>query len=176
MITLTFTSLAVVLVVLQTTVLPLLPLGIDRFEPVYLLVAFAAYRCAWLPGVVVAFTAGWFLDVLAGTNLGVYPLVYLGLFCGLKLLTTNSPVKESAYRVPLVGLSYLLAQIALYFIFLMVQPGTSSYWSWAGLFKGVVLLVIAAHPVFLLLGRLHDHLEQRARNSRSTRRRIARKH
>ncbi len=175
MITLIFTILAVLLVVFQTSVVPLLPAGMGRPDLVYLLIAFCAYRCAWLPGIVAAFTAGWFLDVLVGFNLGVYPLEYLSVFCTLKLLSTNSPVKESAYQIPLVGVSYFLVQIAIYFLFLLAAPDAPIDWSWASVIKGTVLLVIAAFPCFLLLNKLYDYLEKRARSSQSARRRIVRK-
>ena len=62
----TFFFLGILLVVFQTTLLQLLPGTMMKPDLIYLLVAFAAYKFAWIPGILLAFTVGWVLDVVIG--------------------------------------------------------------------------------------------------------------
>lgn len=173
--TVVFLILGILLTVLQTSLLQLLPGGLARPDLVYLLVAFAAYKLPWLPGILLAFTVGWVLDVLVGINLGVYPLEFLFIFVCLKFVTLNSPVKESAYQIPMVGVSYFLLKMIVYFFSsLTIQHGLPG-WSWLNGVQETLLLVLAAIPCFLLFNSLHEYLLDRTARSRPARRR-ARKH
>ena len=98
-----FWVLGIVLIVVQTTLLQSLPVWLGRPDFVFILVAFTAYRFAWIPGIALVFTLGWIMDVMVGIYLGVYPLVCLITFTTLKLLTNKSPIKESTYQIPLIS-------------------------------------------------------------------------
>jgi rod shape-determining protein MreD len=165
-----FLLVGVLLVVLQTTLLPLLPGVFGRPDLVYLLVAFAAYKLAWLPGILLAFTVGWIFDVIIGLNLGVYPLEFLFVFISLKLLTLNSPVKEAAYQIPMVGVSYFLLQMIVYFLSSLTLSDTLPEWSWSKNVKETLLLVVAAIPCFLVFNCLFEYLQNRSSRSRPARR------
>lgn len=173
--TLTFLLIGILVCVLQTTVLQMIPGSFTRPDLVFLLVAFAAYKLPWLAGILLAFTMGWILDVLVGINLGIYPLQLLIILVCLKLLSLNSPVKESAYQIPLVGLSYFLLQTLAYLTSSVANRHGAVSWSWVGIFQETILLVLAAVPVFLVLGVLYDYIEDRATRARSARRRVRRK-
>ena len=86
--------LGILLIVLETTLLQSFPAWIGRPDFVYILVAFTAYRFAWIPGLLLTFSLGWMMDALTGINLGVYPLECLAVFASLKALTTNNPLRE----------------------------------------------------------------------------------
>lgn len=175
LLTVVFLILGILLTVLQTSVLQMMPGSFSRPDLVYLLVAFAAYKLPWLPGILLAFTVGWVLDVLVGINLGIYPLQFLFVYVCLKLVTLNSPVKESAYQIPMVGVSYFLLKMAVYlFSSLTLQYGLPE-WSWVQNIQETLLLVVAAIPCFLLFNGLYEYLLNRAARSRPARRR-ARKH
>ncbi len=175
LLTVVFLSLGIFLTVLQTTALQMVPGTFFRPDLVFLLVAFAAYKLPWLQGILLAFTVGWVLDVLVGINLGFYPLQFLFVYICLKLVTLNSPVKESAYQIPMVGVSYFLLQMTVYlFSSLTFQYGLPA-WSWGHIVQETLLLVVAAIPCFLLFNSLYEYLLNRAARSRPARRR-ARKH
>ncbi len=171
MLFLTFWVLGVALIVLQTTLLQSLPLWLGRPDFVFILVTFIAYRFAWIPGIALVFSLGWILDVVAGIHLGFYPLISLLTFIALKLLTNKSPIKESTYQIPLVGLSYFLVQIFLYFVYSFSLPEDLPEWSWGLTLQRTALLVAAAIPLFLLFGSLCDSIQKRRLRAKPLRRR-----
>lgn len=170
--TVAFLILGVLLVVLQTTVMQMMPGDFSRPDLVYLLVAFAAYKLPWLPGILLAFTVGWVLDVLIGVNLGYYPLQFLFVYVCLKVVSLNSPVKESAYQIPMVGLSYFLLQITVYVLSAMTLQYGQPRWSWVHIIQETLLLIFAAIPCFLLFNSLYEYLQNRVARSRPARRRV----
>lgn len=173
LLTATFLLLGVAICVLQTTAMQMIPGSFARPDLVFLLVVYAAYKLPWVPGILLAFSVGWVLDVLVGVNLGFYPLQFLFVLVCIKLLTINSPVKESAFQIPMVGVSYLLLQMIVYLIATMSAEYGLPEWSWVAILQETILLVLAAIPCFLLFNGLHEYLVSRVARSRSTRRRPA---
>ncbi len=172
--TLVFMTIGIGLIVLQTTVIQSLPVNFGHPDVIYLLVAFAAYRFAWLPGILISFSVGWIFDVLVGVNLGIYPLECLLAYGCLKLLASNTPVKSPAYEIPMVGISYFLLKVLMFFLTSLSTPDVLPAWSWGAMVRETLLLVLAAIPVFLLLNALYEYLERRIRQSKRTRRKPAR--
>lgn len=170
LLTLIFLFLGIILVVLQTTVLQFLPSGFARPDLVFLLVTFSAYRLPWIPGIVTVFTVGWVLDVVSGINLGIYPLEFLFVFISLKIVTLNSPVKESVYQIPMVGVSYFLLKMIVHLFSTLSLDHTVPAWSWGVAIQDTVLLVLAAIPCFLLFNSLYEYLQARIARSRPARR------
>lgn len=171
MLTTTFFLVGIFLIILQTSPLQIMPGETGRPDLVYLLVAFAGYKFAWLPGIFLSFTLGWTLDVMVGANLGVYPLECLLVFISLKLITSKSPVRESAYQVPLVGVSYFILKILVYLLSTMTLLDTLPEWSWSKIIQETVLVLLAAIPCFLLFNSLYEFLSKRAKQTKSVRRR-----
>ena len=166
-----FWVLGLALIVAQTTLLQFFPLWTGRPDFVFILVAFAGYRFAWIPGITLVFTLGWVMDVIAGIHLGFYPLLCLLTFTILKVLTTNSPVKESTYQIPLVGASYFLMQMFFYFVYSLTLPEVLPEWSWGEATRRTALVVVAAAPLFLLFNSLFEYLQKRRMRSAPPRRR-----
>lgn len=158
--------LGVILVVLQTSMLQLLPASFARPDMIYLLVAFSAYKLPWIPGLFLAFSLGWMLDVLVAANLGFYPFIFLSVFVVLRVITVNSPVKEGAYQIPMVGVSYFLLQIGLYFFATVTAEHAIPEWSWGQVVQDTLLLILAAIPFFLVFNSLYEHLQMRNTRSR----------
>ncbi len=158
--------LGVLLVVVQTSMLQLLPGNFARPDIIFLLVAFSAYKLPWIPGVFLSFSLGWMLDVLVAANLGYYPFIFLAVFVILKTITVNSPVKESAYQIPMVGVSYFLLQIGLYFFATISAAHAIPDWSWGQVVQDTLLLILAAIPFFLVFNSLYEHLQMRSARSR----------
>jgi len=165
-----FWVLGLVLIVLQTTLLQSLPAWLGRPDFVFILVTFVAYRFAWIPGIALVFSLGWILDVVAGIYLGLYPLMCLLTFVILKLLTNKSPVKESTYQIPLVGVSYFLAQMFLYLVYSLALPEDLPEWSWGLTLQRTALLVVASIPLFLLFSSLHEYVLKRRLRAKPLRR------
>jgi rod shape-determining protein MreD len=170
MITFVFMVIGVLLIVLQTTVLLDFPANFGRPDIIYLLVAFAAYRFAWLPGMLLTFVVGWIFDVLIGVNLGIYPLECMLVFFCLKIVAINSPIRSTAYEIPLVGISYFLLQMLIFFFSSLTIPENLPEWSWSRIIQDTFLLVLAAIPSFLLFNCLYQYLEDRVKRSKPARR------
>ncbi len=156
-----FLILGVFLIVAQTTFFQLFPDWLGRPDFLYILVAFAAYRLGWVTGLLYVFLLGWMLDVVSGIHLGIYPLQNILVFTGLKLLTESSPLREGAYEVPLVGLSYFLVQIGFYFVHSVMIPGTLPVWSWDKIFQDTMILLLATIPAFVLLNYFFEFFRSR---------------
>jgi rod shape-determining protein MreD len=171
MLVITFWALGIVLIIAQTTLLEYMPLWLGRPDLVFVLVAFIAYRFAWIPGILLVFALSWVLDVVASIYLGLYPLVCLLAFTALKTLTNKSPIKESTYQIPLVGLSYFLMQIFFYFVFSVLLPDMLPEWSWPATLQRTILVVLAAVPLFILFNRLYEYILTRRLRSKPPRRR-----
>jgi rod shape-determining protein MreD len=174
MLVFSFWALGIILIVAQTTLLEYLPLWLGRPDLIFVMVAFIAYRFAWIPGIVLVFALSWVLDVVAGIYLGLYPLVCLLTFTALKTLTNKSPVKESTYQIPLVGLSYFLMQILFYLINSLLLPDMLPEWSWPGALQRTILVVLSAIPLFILFNRLHEYVIKRRLRGKPPRRRTQR--
>ena len=167
----TFLLVGTLLIVVQTTILQILPSWLGFPDFVFILIAFAAFRFDWLPGCILSFSLGWMMDVVTGIYLGMYVVKYLIVFFGLKLLSQNSPVKEAAYQVPLVGGSYFLVQLGFYAALTMAATDLVSPWSWNRAGRETIILMIATVPCFLLLNSLYEYLLRRSAVPRVARRR-----
>jgi len=156
---------------MQTSILPLLPTWEGPPDLVFVLIAFIAYRFAWIPGIWLVFSLGWLVDVVGSINLGFYPVICLITFATLKILTNKSPVKEVTYEIPLVGLSYFLVQMFFYFSYSITLPEMLPEWSWGQTIQRTTLVVVSAIPLFLLFNSLFENLRKRSTRIRRPRRR-----
>jgi rod shape-determining protein MreD len=174
MLVISFWAIGIVLIIAQTTLLEYLPLWLGRPDLVFIVVAFIAYRFAWIPGILLVFALSWVLDVVASIYLGLYPLVCLLAFAALKTLTNKSPVKESTYQIPLVGLSFFLMQIFFYFVNSILLPDMLPEWSWIGVLQRTILVVLASVPLFILFNRLYEYILKRRLRGKPPKRRAQR--
>ncbi len=171
MVLFSFWVLGVALIIAQTTLLQFFPDWIGEPDFLFVLVGFAGYRFAWIPGIVLVFILGWMIDVVVGIHLGLYPLMCLLTFTGLKLLTINSPVKESTYQIPFLGVSYFLMQMFGYFVYSLTVPELLPEWSWVQTTQRTLVVVLSAIPFFLLFNGLFEYLQKRRLRSKPLRRR-----
>ena len=161
---------SVLLVVLQTTILQMIPAWLGAPDLVYILVCFIAYRFDWLRGLLLAFSCGWMMDVVAGSYPGLFVFEYLLIFGLLAVLTKNSPVKEAAYQVPLVGFGYFAVQFTLYSVLSLIDPESLPSWSWGRLIQETVIVMVATIPCFVLFNSCFEYLQRRRTVSRIVRR------
>lgn len=153
-----FVALGLVLLSIQTTVFSLFPDWLGKPDLVFILLVFVAYRFNWLAGLFLAFCLGWMMDVVSGMFLGTYLYMALLVFCLVKFFTQNSPVKETAYQVPLVGLSYFVLQCLFYIFFLFTQPGVLPPWAWGRVVQETFILLVAAIPCFVLFNWMYEKI------------------
>ncbi|MEE4135149.1 MAG: hypothetical protein V2I32_03660 [Desulforhopalus sp.] len=98
---------------------------------------------------------------MAAVHLGVYPLICLLTFAALKTLTQKSPIKESTYQIPLVGVSYFATQLVFYLLYMLFLPEMLPEWSWGQTLRLTLLMVVATIPFFLLFNSLYEYLRRR---------------
>ena len=168
--TIAFLLVGIFLVVFQTTLLQSLPTWLGSPDLMFILVVFVAYRFDSMRGFFLAFICGWMMDVVSGLYLGTYVLQYLLVFVIINTLTKNSPIKESAYQVPLVGLSYFIAQFLLYASLTMMVEETLVPWSWSYMLREAIIVTVATIPCFILFNSLFEYLVKRKTASRVARR------
>ncbi len=168
-----FWFLALMLVVLQTSVVHSLPAWLGQPDFVFIYCAYVAYNFAWIPAVFLVFSAGWAFDAVSGIIPGIYPLMNLLVLAGLKLLTNKIPIKESMYQIPLLGLSYFLVHMGLYFFCSFSAPDLLPEWGWSLILQKSFFAMLAAVPLFLVCGRLQMFLQKRVYLRKSPRRRRA---
>jgi hypothetical protein len=80
-------------------------------------------------------------------------------------------MKETAYQVPLVGISYFLVQMALYSIYSLTLPDTIPEWSWAKVVVISLILVVATIPSFLLYNIFFEYIQKKRLSPRIFRKR-----
>ena len=165
-----FLIVGLFLIVFQTTILQILPTWLGSPDLMFILIVFIAYRFDGLRGFFLSFLFGWIMDVASGLYQGVFVIQYLIVFVIINTLTKNSPIKESAYQVPLVGLSYFLAQLLLYASLMMMVEETQAPWSWSKMLRETIILTVATIPCFILLNSLYEFMQKRKTVSRVARR------
>ncbi len=171
MLTTFFFFLGMLLISIQATFFQFFPSWLGRPDLVYILVTFIAYRFDWFRGFFLVYTLGWMMDVVSGMYLGTYSIQFLFVFICLKVITRNSPVKETAYQVPLVGISYFLVQMGFYFFYSFAIPDTLPEWSWNRMVQETIILLVATVPCFLLYNSLYEYFLQRRLSQKILRRR-----
>lgn len=156
-----FFLMGIALVVIQSSIFQFFPTWLGSPDLIFILIAFLAYRFDWLRGLLLVIVLSWIMDVISGLYLGTYPLLYLFLFISLKIFKDNSPVKEVAYQVPLVGLAFLIEHFCLYSCYSLALPGILPEWSWIKILQETFILILATIPCFLLYNKVFEHMSQR---------------
>lgn len=156
-----FLLVGIALVVVQTSISQFLPSWLELPDLIFILIAFIAYRFDWLRGLLLVIVFGWIMDVVSGLYLGTYPLLYLFLFISLKIFKENSPVKEVAYQIPLVGIAFFAGYSCLYSFYYLALPGILPEWSWIRILQETFILIVATIPCFLLYNSLFEQMSKR---------------
>lgn len=156
-----FFLVGIALVGAQTSLLQFSPSWMGSPDLVFILVAFLAYRFDWFRGLLLAIVFGWIMDVVSGLYLGTFSFLYFFLFLFLKIIKENSPVKEAAYQVPLVGVAFLVGHSGVFIFYTLALPGVLPAWSWIRIFQEMLMLVVAAIPCFVLCNSLFEYIGKR---------------
>jgi len=134
--------------VLQTTLLHGLPAWLGRPDLLFLLIVFAAMHLDLFKGAVLALLLGLLMDIFSGIFLGLYPLTYLLVFFALKGATRHLAFTEAIHQVPLIVISYLFANSAIYIISAILAPETEIAWASSGMLLELLIMAAICIPCF----------------------------
>ena len=155
MLILTFLLLGATLLIIQTTIFPLLPAWMGNPDLLFLLIVFIAIRFDLFPGAVLVLLLGVLMDIFAGVFLGLYPVIYLVLFFLLQGLSRHLVINETVHQAPLAVASYLLANSGLYIFAAVLAPGASLNWSWRDIIVEMLILAVIAVPFYQICTGIH---------------------
>jgi rod shape-determining protein MreD len=159
-----FLMVGIGLLVLQTSLLPLLPDWLGRPDLLFILIVYAALRLETYHGAVLILFFGLLLDIFSGPFLGLYPMIFLMLFVVLKTLAVNLAIHESVHQVPLTLTSFLFASSALYLFASLLLPENTIIWSWRGILLQLLMLAIFTIPLFNFFDLLRTRFRRRQRS------------
>lgn len=154
MLTTIFIIIGSFLLVLQTTILRLLPSWIGSPDLLFLLVLFMAVRMDKYRGIILTMIYGLMMDVFSGMVPGLFPAVYLGLFVTIKYISRHILIDEPTHQPPLAVASYLASSGAIYLYTTLFSQDVTLFWSWRDLLQQMFILAILALPSFQLLNSL----------------------
>ena len=138
------------LLVMQTTLLHVLPDWVGRPDLLFLLIVFLGTNLDIFKGAMLALLFGLLMDIFSGIFLGLHPVVYLLLFFILKGAGRHLAINESVHQVPLVVLSYLFTASAIYTFASMLAPESQIAWAWGTQILQVLILDVICMPFFHL--------------------------
>lgn len=145
-----FFVLGAFLLIMQSTLFPLLPSWLGRPDPLFLLVVFLAYRFDLFRGALLVFLLGLTMDIFSGVILGLYPIIYLLIFFLLKAAYRYLSINESVAQIPLAIVSYLLSCSAIFVVLYLLATDNPPEWSWGSVLLQTVLLTIISIPCFVV--------------------------
>ena len=143
-----FFSLGISIIVLQTTILQLLPAWLGKPDILFLLVVYIACRGDMLRGALAILVLGLFMDVFSGVYLGLYPVMYLLVLSFIKGISRRVAINEFAYQVPLAVIAYLFVGIGMFFLALIMAPDSPPQWSWGTMLLQLLIIAVIGTPVF----------------------------
>ena len=143
-----FLILGILILVLQTTVLQLLPAWLGKPDILFLLVVYISCQAELFRGSVLILLLGLLMDVFSGVFLGFYPVIYLLVFAFIKSISSRVAINEFAYQVPLALVSYLFVSIGMFLFTFSLGPDAPPQWSWGTILLQLLMLAVIGGPVF----------------------------
>ncbi|MEW6518490.1 MAG: rod shape-determining protein MreD [Desulfurivibrio sp.] len=142
--------LGVFLLILQTSLLTILPHWAGSPDPFFVLIVFVAIRLKLVHGALLLLMLGLVMDIFSGIFLGIYPIAYVLLFLLLHGLSRGLAIQETVHRIPLVIISYLFVNGLLYSCASYLAPENELTWNWKDILMQILLLAIITLPLFTL--------------------------
>jgi len=133
--------------VLQTTLLQILPKWMGAPDLLFVLLVFCALRLEVVPGILLALSFGFMLDLVAGIFLGIHATVYLLLFLLLKIISQKFALQYLQHQPILTALSYLLFSCSTFLLNTILAGQNSLIWSWKDVLLGTLLVSIFSIPL-----------------------------
>ncbi len=161
-----FIILAYVVLVLQTTLVPLLPPWAGRPDLPLVLLVHAAIRLPTATGLAVTLLMAIGVDILAGVHTGPAALAYLALFAILR--SASGPLALAPHQPMLAGLGTLLVNLAIYLGSAILTPGDTPVWSWRQVLLSALTTGVCALPLTMLFDDCAAWIRRRQRLKRQS--------
>lgn len=145
-----FIILGTLLLVLQTSILPIMPGWFAKIDPLFVLVVFVSVRLDPYRGALLVIYFGMLTDIFSGIYSGLHPVVYLALHFTINLLSRPLVLNEPPHQIPLVLSSYLFVLSLTHMITTFLSPEAVSLWNWKEIFVRLLLLTLITMPLFSL--------------------------
>ena len=143
-----FIFIGITLLILQTSLFPLLPGWLSRLDPLFVLFIFLSIRLDLVRGIIMVTFLGMILDIFSGIYSGLHPVSFLTLFAIIKLLSRPLVLNELPHQVPLVLVCYLFSCAISYTLIDALAPEAAISWQWQEIIIRLVLLAIITMPCF----------------------------
>lgn len=143
-----FLAIGTLCLILQTTVLHDLPAWMGQPDLLFLLIVFAATHLDLFRGAVLALLLGLLMDIFSGIFLGLYPLTYLLVFFLLKASTRHLAFTDTLHQIPLIVISYLFGNSAIYVISSVLAPEAALSWGWGSMIQQLIIMSVVCIPSF----------------------------
>ncbi|MFZ5765737.1 MAG: rod shape-determining protein MreD [Thermodesulfobacteriota bacterium] len=158
---LSYFIIALLLLVLQTSLLPGLPDWLGRPDPLFILLVFACLRLDVYSAAILLLLLGLIMDIFSGIFLGIYPVTYLLLLALLKFLSKKLALNEAPHRLPLVLACFLFVNTILFTFATFLAPENAPSWDWIKILLQMLMLSLFVPPLFALLGAVDSWLTPR---------------
>ncbi len=158
---LSYFIIAILLLILQTSLLPSLPDWMGRPDPLFVLIVCVALRFDIYSGAILLLLLGLIMDIFSGIFLGIYPITYLLLFALLKAVAKKLAINESVHRLPLVLICYLFVNTVLFAFATFLAPENDLSWNWIRMLLQMLMISLFVPPLFSLFDSLDSWLSPR---------------
>ncbi|MEN8258533.1 MAG: hypothetical protein ABFS09_11790 [Thermodesulfobacteriota bacterium] len=145
-----FIILGTLLLILQTSLLPVLPGWFAKLDPFFVLVVFVTVRFDPYRGALLVIYCGMLTDIFSGIYSGLHPVVYMALHFMVKLLSKPLVLNEPPHQIPLVLTSYFFVLSLTHMITSFLSPEVASLWNWKDIIVRMMLLALVTMPLFSL--------------------------
>lgn len=143
-----FIILGTLLLILQTSFIPMLPGWFSQIDPLFVLLVFVIIRLDLYRGALLVIYLGMLTDIFSGIYSGLHPVVYLALYCMVKLLSRPLVLDELPHQIPLVLTSYFFVLSLTHMITTFLSPDATSLWNWKEIIVHLLLLALITMPLF----------------------------
>ncbi len=157
-----FLLLGAFLLTLQTSFFTILPAWMGNPDLLFILIVFIAVRVDKYRGAILTLLFGLLMDIFSGISLGLYPTVFLVLFCVIKVVSHHIIITETTYQVPVVAISFVLNNIFIAIFLSVVAPGNPLIWAWRDLILQLLIISVLTMPFFHIYELLTAFISRRS--------------
>ena len=172
---LVFLILGLVLLTLQTSLLPIIPEWFGRPDLLFLLIVFVAIYMTIIEGVVLCLFLGTAMEVVSGSFLGMYILAYGVVFIMIRSFSSWFSMENSSPLPGIFALSYLLSQGLIYVFTSMLADESMVPWVWGEVLLRVLIVAVLSLPCHAIFQGVLKICDQRREKRSFFTRRVSKK-
>lgn len=160
-----FFTLGVFLFILQTTVFQLFPPWLGRMDPLFVLLVFIAFHLKIFPGAFLILLFGLIMDIFLGVFSGLYPIIFLTLFCFIQWLSRLIIINEPPQQIFLVLISFMFTNFINFIFINLLVPENPPKWIWETILVQLFMLAVITVPLF----KMYELMLAKLRHKKSSR-------